>query len=333
MCRIAVSGLVCCFLIVAEAAEAQIVQSGPEGGLRIAAPFVRVEVAPDGRTRVRAPFTAVESRAFRTPGRYEPGRAPLLRGRLQPVQETNVALMDWRTLRHHARTAASRFDGELARVAGGTTWTASLRPGTIRDLLAEDTDQPPDRATVEQLAPILQSYAALADSGGYPQIARLSGFRQTREALIELTWPPRQRAQRNLGLLWPSLHDELGQFESGATWQSYLALPVDVTDGQDAAPPSKGQLQQVEEILSRYEEVIGPEDYRAIAQLGSFRATHRHLAGYVVLLRQETSKPKGLRTLPPEGIPAPRPEGLPTPRPQELKQETSEPRGLRPLAE
>lgn len=319
MCRCIFFGLTCSLLIVAETADAQIVRWGPGGGVSVRAPFVNVDVGPGGSTRVRAPFTSVNTPGFRRVApRYEypAGRAaagrtssllrPLTEAEFNqrsatastPAAATDPAEMNWRELRRHTRAVAGRLENELRRVSGGATWTASLRPGTIRDLVAQDVDQPPDRATVEQLAVILQSYDALADSNGYPQIARLSGFREMRETLVELTSPPVERARRNLAAQWTALDHDLGQFETGATWQAYLALPPEVIDGQEP--------QQLEEILSRYEQVVGPEEYRSVAELGSFRATLGQLTGYVELLRHDASARERLERRP-EGIPAPRP--------------------------
>ena len=211
--------------------------------------------------------------------------------------------MSWLELRRHTRAAALRLENGLRRVADGRTWTASLRPGTVRDLLAEEIDEPPSPATRDQLTMILQSYTALADSQGYPQIARLSGFQEMRQALAELVMPPEDRSRKGLAIQWSALRADLAQFETGGTWQEYLSLPPTWEDGQ---VDSRQMLRQMEELLGRYEQVIGPEEYRAVAQLASFQATRRSLAAYVDLLRNRVSTRDSDATEL-EAIPSPRP--------------------------
>lgn len=333
MFRLATIGLVFCFLASAEMAQAQIVGWGPDGTVRVRAPFVDVDVAPGGSTRVRAPFTAVDTPGFvpfrprferrfdrgpvdRAPGRGLGGLRPLsadeyAQGTVSTSQKpvTDPAQMSWLELRRHTRGVAVRLENELRRVADGPLWTASLRPGTVRDLLAEDSGQPPNAATIDQLAAILESYDALVDSDGYPQIARLSGFREMREALGEMVLPPQERERRNLAKQWAALHRDLGQFETGATWQEYLQLPPGLQGGRI----DSGQaVQQLEELLGRYEKAIGPEEYRAIAQLPSFQSTRRGLADYMATLKESAATARPEASLP-EAVPLPRPMPQPLP--------------------
>jgi hypothetical protein len=327
MCRLAAFGLAIYFLANVETTQAQIVRWGPDGTVSIRAPFVDVDVAPGGNTRVRAPFTAVDTPGFgpylpryerrfdrapanRTPGRGLGGLRPLSAD--EYAQDTvstsqkpvaDPALMSWLELRRHTRAVAVRLENELRRVADGTLWTASLRPGTVRDLLAEDSDQPPNAATIDQLAAILQSYDTLVDSDGYPQIARLSGFREMREALGEMVLPPQERGRRNLVAQWNAFYRDLDRFETGATWQKYLQLPPGLRDERAA---EKQTLRQLEDLLGRYEKIIGPEEYRAVTELPSFRATRQGLADYVAILKESAANAAPEMSLP-EAVPLPRP--------------------------
>ena len=310
------------FVARVEAVQAQIVRWRSDGGVSVRAPFVDVDVGPSGETRVRAPFTAVDT----------PGLRPIFRGpefgagstlgqstgRLRPLSAEEIspnaspaaseaaidpAQMSWLELRRHARRIAVRLENELRRVAEGTTWMASLRPGTIRDLLAEDSERPPDGATTDQLAVILQSYDALVDSNGYPQIAGLSGFREMREALGEMVLPPQERSRRNVTQQWLAFCHDLDQFGTGATWQKFLELPAEVRDGRG---DTQEVLRQVEALLARYEQVIGPEQYRAVAQLPSFEAMRRSLAAYAEVLRNRTANMDS-EPAEPESLPLPKP--------------------------
>jgi len=323
MCRVTFSALVMCLLTSSGMVQAQIVSWGPDGGVRVRAPFVDVAVGSGGDTHVRAPFTAVdtpglglilrgrERRVERLSADAMPGRRT---GRLRPlsagefVQETvttsrnpvtDPAQMSWLELRRYTRAVAVRLENELRRVTDGTAWTASLRPGTIRDLLAEDSEQPPDAATIDQLAAILQSYDALVDSAGYPQIAGLSGFREMRETLGEMVLPPEERTRRNLADQWTSLYHDLEQFPTGATWQEFLEVASDVRDGRTDL---KQTLDYLEDLLARYEQVVGPEEYRAVAQLPNFKATRQSIADYADVLKQsaaaEDPEPSQLESLP-----------------------------------
>jgi hypothetical protein len=331
MCRFTVIGLVCGILIVAEAAEAQIVRWGPGGGVSVRAPFVHVEVGPGGSTYVRAPFTSVNTPGFGRPAfRYDdpsPYRSgPVTSGqtsgnsttRLRPLTAeeysqspastphlaiTDPAQMNWRELRRHTRAVASSLENELTRVADGSAWAGSLRPGTIRDLLAEDADQPPDPTSVDQLLDILRSYDALVESNGYPQIARLTAFREMRQALGELVLPPLGRARRNLADQWAMLYDELNQFATGATWQAYLDLSPAL---RDSPADAQATLRYLEELVERYNQAIGPEEYRPVSQLPSFRSTRQALVNYLELLKVNASSPDSAASQP-EVIPPPQP--------------------------
>ncbi|MFV2069125.1 MAG: hypothetical protein ACC645_19330 [Pirellulales bacterium] len=318
MCRFLMPSLVCCWLLIfVETSEAQLVRVGP-GGVRVRAPFVRVEVGPYGRTYVRAPFTSVYSPGYRGVVRYhEYPVGPFAGHGAQPAGEANVVQMNWRELRQHVLVAASRFESELARLEGGADWRTTLRPGTIRDLLAKDSDQPPDQATTEQLLAILKSYDRVAGSDDLQPITRLSGFRAVRQALGELTLPPRQRQRRNLAKQWMALRRDLGRFQSGASWQGHLELPPEVMAGSENSDAldiarnnvEEPDVQQLEKVLSRYQQVDSTDEYRAIARLASFQATRQLLASYMDLLIQTDS---GL------DLPPPPPEELRLPQPREF---------------
>ncbi len=322
-----VLGLACCWLMGSGAAEAQIVRYGPGGGVSVRAPFVHVEVGPGGSTQVRAPFTSVNTPGFtRTTPRYDyrSGRTTVYRTpsqtstRLRPLSAeefargtpatplqatTDPVQMSWRELRRHTSSVAGRLENELKRVADGPAWTASLRPGTIRDLLAEDTVRPPDPNTVKRLMEILQSYDALVESNGYPQIARLSAFREMRQALGELILPPLGRTRRNLETQTAALYQDLRQFETGAGWQKHLELPPAPHDGQ---ADTEQTLRHFEELLARYQQAEGPAEFRPLAELASFQAARETLSGYVELLKKNGADRESTPAQP-EAIPLPRP--------------------------
>jgi hypothetical protein len=312
MCKFVIAGSLCGLLLVfADTSNAQVVRRGPDGRLRVRAPFVRVEVGPDGRTYVRAPFTSV----------YEPGDprydeypgGPFDRYRVRVGEDVSVAQMDWWELRQYTRDAANHLEIELSRLDGAAGWRTALRPGTIRDLLAEDFDQPPDQATVEQLRGILESYDDVAESDDLRRIAQLGAFRAVRQGLRELILPPHQRLQRVLAWYWTDLSRDLARFPTGSSWQSFLELPPEVLSVQEG-PQAPGlptevrqpDVQQLKKLLGRYDQVDRANEYRAIARLASFQATRELLAIYIDSLEPRTMDLDG---------PQPRPAEIPTPQP------------------
>jgi hypothetical protein len=230
------------------------------------------------------------------------------------LEGADVAQMNWRELRQYARFAASHLEKQLAQLDNTAVWTTALRPGTIRDLLAEDMDLPPDQTTVEHLRAIVESYDAVADHTDLRRINQLSGFQAVRQALGEFVSDPRDRQQRMLAVQWRTLHRDLGRFGTGATWQRYLSLPRAVTaiDSKSSSPNfAPGTLEldvrQLESTLRRYEHVKSTDRYRAIAGLASFQKTHQLLSSYIDLLKDPASARDGSPL--PEELPPPKLEG------------------------
>ncbi len=327
MCRLTIIGLASWMAITAAEAEAQFVRTGAGGGVVVRAPFVHVEVGPGGGTHVRAPFTSVVAPGYgRSAARYVyptghrsrygmPGQSqPISRGETARSTPTSPEQMNWLDLRRHAREVSLRLENELRQVADGTLWSSSLRPGTIRDLVAVDSDQPPGEDSVGQLAAILDSYDGLVQSNAFPRIVELTEFQRMRQTLVELVSPPSQRTRRTLATHWKAFDSDLERFGLGESWREYLALPPGVAAaGEDATSPGASRepagerlRKQLEELETRYEEVVGPDGYRTVAKLASFKETRRQLAGYVELLRADAAD-SGSKVSQPEMIPTPRP--------------------------
>ena len=100
---------------------------------------------------------------------------------------------------------------------------------------------------------------------------------------------------------WNALQLDLRRFSTGAGWQRHLSLPPELFSGSGDPP-----IDVLQEILGRYARVANSEQYRVIARLASFQATHRLLAAYLDRLPQP----------PTEEPPAPPAENVPPPVPE-----------------
>ncbi len=306
-------GAIC--LATAGEAWGQIVRVGP-GGVRVRAPFVGVYVDPYGGTSVRAPFTNVYTPGYAYPyapqygyrgwyaddgwsrwqAEYELRQSPRTAGRSSQQTPTlpsdaELAAMNWQELRRVIRFGALELEQSLDRMDGGSGWKRYLQVGTLRDLVADDENAPLDPDTSARLVEIYQAYDATAANSQYRTIAELWGFRAVHGALGEFLSPPWERQRRQLTASAIDLQNTLAGMNNGAGWQKYLALPAEVLGIQSASPglPPRHEYQpdmeQLQKTLGRFDSVRDNPEYRVIAELSSFVATHENLAAYVALLR------------------------------------------------
>lgn len=159
---------------------AQGVYFGPEGGIHVRAPFVRVDVYPRGGVSVRAPFAAVDV----PPRPYYYGPPPMVIERpvAQPAFPTaeELAAMDDETLRQTVRSIADRLHDRLARFDTGDTWQRYLR---LRDDIIAD---PSPAARGEATARLLQRFSDIAADERYGTISGLPAFTAMQSGLAEL---------------------------------------------------------------------------------------------------------------------------------------------------
>jgi len=195
-------GIATLFLALPGLSQGQIVRFGPGGGVRVRAPFVRVYVGPGGATSVRAPFTAVDVPGPRynvpagryrgadprrvVPGPYYPyGQpdfappdrqpaesfdTPLLpspQPQPQPIEIADASTLDWHALRRMLRTGAVELDGQLDGIAHGQGWKEYLATVTLREILPDDANVPPDSLAVDLMRDVLQKYDSAQGSGQY----------------------------------------------------------------------------------------------------------------------------------------------------------------------
>jgi hypothetical protein len=268
----------------------------------VKAPFVRVYSYPDGSSYVRAPFVGVHS-----PGRRL--RAFYRQGELIPTPE-NMGQLDWKQLRRALRQSAADLDAQLSRFPTREVWRSHFNTATIRDLVVPDNEAPPTVEEQVALIEILLAFDESAESSDLRAITNLYTFRVLHAALREYVTPVELRLQNQLVTSIGELHRALGELSTGAGWQKYLALPSGVIEQGDTLPnrsavPSEADIAELEKSLDRYDSVSQTHEYRMIASLPQFRATHDRLRSYVDLFGEQTP-PQNLQAV--EELPTPTPE-------------------------
>jgi hypothetical protein len=307
----------------------QLLQFDQDGGVRVNAPFVDVQVGPAGETYVRAPFTSVYApgRRFIEPPMF--GRRPFglmfrtaapfpaARGAHQPLPE-----MNWLELRQYVRHAATQLDASLARLADGDVWRDYLRPDAVLTLVSEDIATEPRPEEVDQFQQLSQTYDATAANPRLGRITDLSGFRGVQDGLRQLSvgdardWanegalqPADDELRNQLAASAMQLDQELRGSASSAGLRRFLELPPEVYAGTDAddAEPISGQhdLAELELMLRRYDRISRSPQLHDVSSLPSFRRTRRLLSDYVSSRQQRSGVEPEL--IPAEPLPAPLP--------------------------
>lgn len=182
------------FAFVAEPSEAQRVWVG-DGGVRVRAPFVRVDVSPYGGVSVRAPFAAVDvpprdydgppDNIYNDPG-YSARVIPGPRA-AQPALPTGTELQAMTTeqLNTTLQQLSQRLHDRLQRFDTGETWQGYFRlsPDSI-DLAA-----PADKRMAD-LVELLERFHKIAADPQYSMIARVPEFRAMEAAVHEAVTRP-----------------------------------------------------------------------------------------------------------------------------------------------
>jgi hypothetical protein len=331
MYRLLLALMMIVFLLPA-ISRGQLVEVGPHGGVRVNAPFVHVEVGPGGETHVRAPFTSVFAPGrrfmahpvFGQPLFGPPAYERELPGHRAPVSSTSLSQMSWLHLRQHVRSAASRLDAELARMADGDVWQHYLRPQAVLQLVANDVDRAPLPSEAAQSKNLLRVFDATASNRQLAHIMDLPGFHDVRAGLRQLS---AASADRQDDLVEPvalrgqlaqsamRLDGELRRFASSPALRNYLELPVEVyaRDGTtDSTIAEMNDPAAFELVLGRYDRVHRSPKYRDVASLESFRTTRRLLSDYVASLQNVAPAPTIQLLREQEPTPA---EPLPPPQP------------------
>jgi hypothetical protein len=297
-------------------ASGQLVQVGPEGGVRINAPFVQVEVGPLGETYVHAPFTSV----------YAPGHPVLERpfferrllgpmyqvnahGLQAPRTDHRLAGMNWRDLRQHLQRSALRLDDELDRRADAEVWRNYLRTQQVLQLASRDSDQSPSPDEVLDFQSLFEIFQATTANPELGSITELAGFHTVREGLRQMSRAPHERLRGELATSAMQLDQTLRRSAAAAPLRRYLELPVAVyagmerTDTFDFASPDN--VTELELVLGRYDRVSHSPEHRGVAALESFRTTRRLLSEYLLMQQKRTRAAP--EPAPPEILPSPEP--------------------------
>jgi hypothetical protein len=73
----------------------------------------------------------------------------------------------------------------------------------------------------------------------------------------------------------------LERFQTGEGWRKHLALPDDVLDADGADQGTGPDRERLAKVLTRFDAISRNPEYRVIAQLQEFQATHEALSAYV----------------------------------------------------
>jgi hypothetical protein len=185
--------------------EAQRVWVGGSG-VRVRAPFVRVDVGPYGGVSVRAPFAAVD---VPPDGYYEPGYGPpvIVERRLaEPTYATaaDFAAMDEEQLNRALQGISQSLHDRLNRFDTGQTWQRYLR---LPEAAVDASLPVAERAAA--LTTLLDRFHKIAADPQYSMIARLPAFVAMEAALNEavartqMPLTPPQSTQEDLPLPAP----------------------------------------------------------------------------------------------------------------------------------
>jgi hypothetical protein len=214
-------------LAIADLAMAQRVWVG-EGGVRVRAPLVRVDVGPYGGVSVRAPFANID-----VPPDYYYERYPdVVEERiLEPAFPTanELAGMNDGQLQNALASLAQRLARRLDRFNTGETWQRHL---ALPPAAMDGAVDPAIRR--ETLATLLKKFHRVTADPQYSMIASLPAFVAMQDALTEIVARPEGGGPR------PNTLPEGGTLEP-----EELPLPAPQQQPQQPIPPQQPQQQQI----------------------------------------------------------------------------------------
>jgi hypothetical protein len=151
------------------------------------------------------------------------------------------------------------------------------------------------------LLEIFDIYQSASQSPEYRRITGLPSFQALAAVLGEYVTTPDERLRRQLFVAANELDRSLEQFKTGTTWQQFLEVAPGKTlsaDETNQAPPAL-DASDLARLLIRFDSVEQNDDYRVIAAVPAFKATHNLLAAY--LSQPRVSSPAGIEELPTPG--------------------------------
>jgi hypothetical protein len=204
------------------------------------------------------------------------------------------------------RQWSAQLDADLDHFPSGKTWRSHLKTAEIAALVPTQLDFPPAEDVRQRLQEILEIYGAPIDSPELRRIANLRSFQILHVALGEYATPPEQRLRRQLFFAARELNRSLERFKTGGSWQQYLTLSPGMSLSEDEAEETERvlNLADLAQVLARFDLVSQNVDYRMIAALSAFKATHERLAAYL----SQSQTPSFQRS---EELPAPKPDAEP----------------------
>lgn len=231
-----------------------------------------------------------------------------------------LVMMDDQGLRQVLQSSVMDFDRWLNGIPGGTVWQRHFETRALLELGPLDENPEFTDAEEQTIARVLTTFDQAVENLDFHSITSSNSFRTSHAALRELAMPDDVRLVRQLSLSARELNRSLAHFNTGARWQSYLALPDRIVAAIDK-PPRTGQPQQpldtsdLAPILEKFEQVSRNPQYREISALPAFQMTHERLS---ILMNPRTEPqvaptPNQPAPLPGQPAPLPQPQGQPTP--------------------
>jgi hypothetical protein len=187
--------------------------------------------------------------------------------------------MDYGELRSAARATVAEFDQWLTSIPAGEVWRKHFELAALHEALASEAATTAEHDVIVRVLGIFDRAVASSD---LDDLTRTTSARQLHALLRELATPSDQRLMRQLSLNARSLNRALSGFNTGVTWQRYLALPDGIIAAADR-PPGKSERRtefdadELARMVDRFDEVSRNPDYGAIARLPEFQATHQRL--------------------------------------------------------
>lgn len=291
-----------CVILLPTVADAQLVRVGPLGGVRVRAPFVRVDVSPFGDTRVRAPFTAVDA----------PGRRFLRRG--SRYRSVDPYRYDYRRNNYYPLPS---YPLPSYRAAVPQSYRQAA---PTRALQTPAPRTPAPRYDVPRYSDVFPSSSGRNSSGSGWQVGD----------------DPTQLAQR-LRDAGVRLERSLERREDGSIWINYLRPEAVQRVGQNLAESRSlrsASLPEARSLLANFDGVAANPSLRWLMELNGFRDSRQSLQALVTVLQSGggASPTAGSSQETPPAAPRPEPdrqlnrEELPSPPPDPQPRSEGQPR-------
>jgi len=225
-------------------------------------------------------------------------------GNFRAVAGDQLLQMDYQQLRSAALATSTEFNQWLSSIPAGEVWIKHFDVHSLEESLASTATGEPTAAERDVVVRVLGIFDRAVASTDMDDLTRTDSARRLHALLRELATSPDQRLMRQLSVNARSLNRVLGAFNTGVTWQRYLALPDGIIAAADR-PPGEAERRpefdaaELARIVDRFDVVSRSSDYSTIAALPEFQATHQRLRELVYPPSQEPAPAAVAEQLPP----------------------------------